>query len=88
MNDEKINVRVTKTGDLMEVVVLKKRPERIDIVLGKGQHNVSCELTPTRTGMVYAGSIMGREIVYEQSREQVQADLDRLDPRLKRSRPR
>ena len=29
---------------------------------------------------------MGREIVYERSREQVQADLDRLDPRLKKSR--
>jgi hypothetical protein len=31
---------------------------------------------------------LGREIVYERSPEQVQADLDRLDPALKRSRPR
>ena len=29
---------------------------------------------------------MGREIVYERSREQVQADIDRLNPRLKKSR--
>jgi hypothetical protein len=36
--------------------------------------------------MAYVGSIMGREIVYERSRVQVQADIDRLDPRLKKSR--
>jgi len=29
---------------------------------------------------------MGREFVYERTREQVQADIDRLDPRLKKSR--
>lgn len=88
MHDEQIKVRVTESGDQMDVVVLRKRPERIEVVLGKGQHNVSCELTPTRTGQAYAGKIMGREIVYERSRVQVQADLDRLDPNLKRSRPR
>jgi hypothetical protein len=30
--------------------------------------------------MAYSGSVMGREIVYERSREQVQADIDRLNP--------
>ena len=45
-----------------------------------------CALTPTRNEMAYVGSIMGREIVYERSRTQVQADIDRLDPRLKKSR--
>jgi len=64
MHDEQIKVRVTESGDQMDVVVLRKRPERIEVVLGKGQHNVSCELTPTRTGQAYAGKIMGREIVY------------------------
>jgi hypothetical protein len=44
---------------------------------------VKCELTPTRTGLAYAGSAMGREIVYERSREQVQADIDRLNPTLR-----
>lgn len=88
MKDETIKVRVTESGELMDVVVLKKRAERIDVVLGKGQHNVACELSPTRTGQAYAGKVMGREIVYERSREQVQADLDQADPRSRRSRPR
>ena len=44
-------------------------------------HSVKCELTPTRNGMAYAGTVMGREIVYERSREQVEADIARLNPR-------
>jgi len=86
MKDETISVRNTETGDLLDVVVLKKRPDLIQVVLGQGVHNVSCDLTPTRTGQAYAGSIMGREIVYERSREQVQADIDRLNPDLRRPR--
>jgi hypothetical protein len=85
MNDEKIKVRVTETGQTMEVVVLNKRAERIQVVLGQGVHSVKCDLTPTRTGMAYAGSAMGREIVYERSREQVQADIDRLNPAVRKS---
>lgn len=86
MNIEKIKVRNTDTGQVLEVVVLNKRAEWIEVVLGEGVHNVKCQLTPTRNGLAYAGKVMGREIVYERSREQVQADIDRLDPRLKRSR--
>jgi hypothetical protein len=86
MNDEQIKVRLTETGGLIDVVVLRKRPDRIEVVLGKGQHSVSCELVLTRTGQAYAGTAMGREIVYERSREQVQADLDRINPSLRRSR--
>jgi len=33
------------------------------------------DLTPTRNGTAYAGSALGREIVYERSREDVKADL-------------
>jgi hypothetical protein len=88
MNDEKITVRVTETGQTMEVVVLNKRAERIQVVLGEGVHSVRCELTPTRTGQAYAGSVMGREIVYERSREQVQADIDRLNPTMGKPRRR
>lgn len=84
MNPEQIRVRVTNTGQMLDVVVLSKRPERIEVVLGEGIHNVKCELTPTRNGRAYAGSVMGREIVYERSREQVQADIDRLNPALRR----
>lgn len=81
MNTEKIQVRVTETRQLMEVVVLSKRASSIEVVLGSGVHSVKCTLAPTRNGLAYAGSVMGREIVYERSRDQVQADIDRLNPR-------
>ena len=85
MNPEKIKVRM-ENGQTMEVVVLNKRASSIQVVLGEGIHNVKCELTPTRNGLAYAGSIMGREIIYERSREKVQADIDMLNPVLKKSR--
>ncbi|HYL89488.1 MAG TPA: hypothetical protein VEU32_12090 [Burkholderiales bacterium] len=77
MNIEKITVRITSTGQTIEVVVLHKRAESIEVVLGEGVHNVRCQLSPTRNGRAYAGNAMGREIVYERSREQVVADLAR-----------
>ncbi len=86
MIDEKIKVRVTETGQVLEVVVLNKRAEHIQIVLGQGIHNVKCDLTPTRNGLGYAGSAMGRELIYERSRVQVQADIDKLNPALRKSR--
>jgi hypothetical protein len=84
MDIEKIKVR-TETGQTLEVVVLSKRPEHIQVVLGEGQHSVRCALTPTRNGLAYAGTVMGREIVYERSREQVKADIDRLNTAIKPS---
>ena len=87
MQDQTIKVRITESGDLVDVVVLRMRPDRIEVVLGKGQHNVTCELTPTRTGQAYAGKVMGRELVYERSREQVAADLERARPGSRPSRP-
>ena len=86
MNIEKITVRVTSTGQTMEVVVYSKRASGVTVVLGEGVHNVKCELSLTRNEMAYAGTIAGREIVYERSRAQVQADIDRLNPALKKSR--
>jgi len=83
MITEKIKVRVTESGQAMEVVVYDKRASGIQVVLGEGVHSVKCELTPTRTGLAYVGSVMGREIVYERSREQVQADIDRLNPKMR-----
>lgn len=77
MNDEKIEIRVTSTGQTLQVVVLDKGLDMIQIVLGEGVHNVRCKLTPTRNGAAYVGSAMGREVVYERSREQVKADLAR-----------
>jgi hypothetical protein len=88
MDAEKIRVRVTDTGQTLEVVVLSKRADRIEVVLGEGVHSVRCALTPTCTGQAYAGSAMGREIVYERGREQVQADIDRLNPAVRKSNRR
>jgi hypothetical protein len=87
MNPEKIKVRM-ENGQTLDVVVFSKRASGIEVVLGEGIHNVKCELTPTRNGMAYAGSVMGREIVYERSREQVQADIDRVSPGSRKSGPR
>jgi hypothetical protein len=85
---EKITVRVTESGRTMDVVVLSKHANRIQVVLGEGVHSVKCELSPTPNRSAFSGKALGREIVYERSPEQVQADLDRLNPALKKSRPR
>ncbi len=84
MQNEKIKVK-TESGQALDVVVYDKRADRITVVLGEGVHSVKCDLTPTRNGLAYAGSVMGRELVYERSREQVQEDIDRLNPTLRQS---
>jgi hypothetical protein len=88
MITEKIKVRVTESGQTMDVVVFSKRANLIQVVLGEGIHSVKCDLTPTRNALAYAGSVMGREIVYERSREHVQADIDRVNPALRESKRR
>lgn len=75
MISEKIKVRVTESDQVISVQVIEKRPERIKVLLGEGDHSVRCELLPTPNGRAYAGTVMGREIVYECSRQQVQTDL-------------
>jgi hypothetical protein len=82
--EEKIKVK-TENGQVLEVVVLSKRPEHIQIVLGEGIHSVRCALSPTRNGLAYAGSVMGRELVYERSQAQVKADIERLNPNVRPS---
>lgn len=77
MSTEKITVRATASGQTLEVVVYSKRLDGITVVLGEGVHSVRCDLTPTRNGQAYAGSALGREIVYERSREDVKHDLAR-----------
>jgi DUF2075 family protein len=86
MNIEKIKVLVTESGQSMEVVVLSKRADRIEVVIGEGPHNVKCALVPTRNGLAYVGNVMGREIVYERGRSQVQADIEKLNPTLRKSK--
>jgi hypothetical protein len=86
MQNETITVINTESGQSMDVVVLHKRVNQITVVIGKGIHNVQCDLVPTRNGQAYTGNVMGREIVYQRTREQVQLDIDHVDPRLKVSR--
>ena len=85
MNPEKIKVRM-ENGQYLDVVVLSKRADSIQIVLGQGIHSVKCELVPTRNGLAYAGSVMGREVVYERTPDQVRADIDKANPALRKSR--
>ena len=75
MQIERIKVRLTNTRQEVEVTVFSKRAEAIEVVIGEGVHSVRCTLTPTRNGLAYAGNAMGREIVYERSRAQVEAEL-------------
>ena len=84
MKDEKIEVRATENDQVLEVVVYSKRVDQIEVIIGEGTHSVKCQLTPTGNGLAYAGNVMGREIVYERSREQVQADLDHDKPSTRR----
>ncbi|MEO7742758.1 MAG: hypothetical protein ABIR98_07475 [Usitatibacter sp.] len=84
MEIEKIPVRM-ENGQVLQVVVLNKRADHIEVVLGEGVHSVKCSLSPTRNALAYSGSVMGRELIYERSREQVQADIDRVNPALRQS---
>jgi hypothetical protein len=77
MQIEKIKVRITSTHQEIEVTVFSKRAEAIEVVIGEGTHSVRCTLAPTRNGFGYAGNAMGREIVYERGRAQVENDLKR-----------
>ncbi|MGQ0653490.1 MAG: hypothetical protein ACT4P4_14680 [Betaproteobacteria bacterium] len=87
MQGEKIKLR-TENGQLIEAAVFSKRADAIEVVIGEGIHNMKCTLTPTRNGLAYAGSIRGRELVYEKSRQQVEAELGVLNQAYNKSRPR
>lgn len=86
MQNEKITVTNTETDQSMEVVVLKKQANLISIVIGEGVHSVQCDLTPTKYGQTYAGSVLGREMIYHRSQEDVEAELKRENPAIKKSR--
>ena len=88
MQNEIIKVRITETGVLVEVVVFSKRAGAIEVVVGEGVHNMKCTLTPTRNGLAYAGSLRGRELVYERSQKDVEAELNIINQAYNKSRPR
>jgi len=82
METEKIQLK-TETGQTVEVVVLRKHADRIEVVIGE---TLRCVLTPTRSGSAYVGEIRGREVTYERSRSDVEAELARRDPHRRRFR--
>ena len=88
MSDKKITVRVTETDKTMDVVVFSQREDKIEVVLGEGVHSVKCELLPTANGLAYAGTVMGREVVYERNREQVRVDVEQENHDYRDSRRR
>ena len=86
MQTEKIKLRITESGQVIEVVVFSKRADAIEVVIGEGIHNMKCTLTPTRNGLAYAGSVRGRELVYERSRRQVEAEISLVNQAYNKSR--
>lgn len=82
METETIKLK-TEAGQFIEVVVLSKHADRIDVVIGE---SVRCSLTPTRNQLAYVGNIRGREVTYERSRVEVEAELAKRDPNRRRFR--
>ena len=74
MEEKKITVQA-ESGQTLKVSVSSMKTDAIWIILGEGIHNAKCKLTPTRNNLAYAGSVLGREIIYERSVEQVKADI-------------
>ena len=75
-NTDKIKV-VTESGKTLDVVVTSLKADAIWILVGEGPHSSKCKLEPTRNGLAYAGSIMGREIIYERSVKDVLEEIAR-----------
>lgn len=84
MIDETIKLRITENDQLIEALVYSKKASQIEVVIGKGIHSVKCALTPTDNGRAFAGKVMGRELVYERSPQQVQDDIDAAKPSTRR----
>jgi len=74
MVNDKISLK-TEAGKSIEVAVIDMSERAIHVAIGEGIHNVKCTLVPTENGKAYFGSVMGREVVYERSVDQVKADL-------------
>lgn len=82
MENEKIKLK-TEAGQTIEAVVLDKHADRIDVVIAE---SVRCSLTPTRNQLAYVGSVRGREVTYERSRAEVEAEIAKRDPGRRRFR--
>lgn len=73
---DKITVQ-TETGQSLDVIVTSIKADAIWILIGEGPHSSKCKLEPTRNSLAYAGSIMGREIIYERSVKGVREEIAR-----------
>ena len=82
MESEKITLK-TEAGQFIEVVVLSKHADRIDVVIAQ---SVRCSLTPTRNQLAYVGNVRGREVRYDRSRAEVEAELAKRDRNRRRIR--
>jgi hypothetical protein len=82
MEIERIELK-TEGGQTIDAVVLEKRADRIDLVIAE---SVRCSLRPTRNQLAYVGTIRGREVTYERSRADVEAEIARRDPHRRRFR--
>jgi len=80
MQNEMITVRATENEQTLEVLVYSKNEHRIEVMVGEGIHSIKCTLSPTANGRAYAGDVMGRELVYERSPEQVHEDIESAKP--------
>lgn len=87
MTSDKIIVR-SETGQNLEVEVTSMGTAAIWVIIGAGPHSVKCKLVPTRNNLAYAGSVMGREIIYERSVKQVREELARRTQATPQFRPR
>ncbi len=71
---DKIKVEL-ETGQTIEVVVTSISAAAIWILIGEGPHSSKCKLEPTRNSLAYAGSVIGREVIYQRSVQDVQEEL-------------
>jgi hypothetical protein len=80
VNDDWIVV-TTETGQSLRVQVTSYKADAIWVLIGEGPHSVKCKLEPTRNGLAYAGSVMGRELIYPRSVSQVREETHRRSAR-------
>ena len=81
--DQKIEVTVTETGRKMDLVVLDYSAKRIRVVIGEGINNVPMTLMPTKYGKSFSGTVMGRELIYMKSVEDVEEEILQSQHRVK-----
>ena len=74
MSKDKINLKA-ESGKTIEVTVTDMKPDAIWVAIGEGIDNIKCKLIPTSHGRAYVGNVMGREVVYERSVEDVKKEL-------------